>query len=876
MGAGVSIAKNVSDAVASATTEVLNQTNTSFDQNVGQTEIVGLNNCDMYVGKNLNISMSQALTAALNITANVQDTTNISNSIAQALTQAAKSSVGEMAIGYASASNVASTYASMNTNIANNVTQSAIQTTSNEQSFQCNNSTITVNGDMNLSELQTSNTSGDMNTDVTDSTAVQNAIKQTISQTATASTGMDMWSFLILGIAVIVGVVIFKILATRSRNQALGDSDVQNCVMELSKKSLQGGGGSPRGFAAAQASCPSCVDKCIPVSHSSHLFIHKGIFIAWIVILGLLGATLGIWYGEVAKKGCINNDSCGSHAASSWASGCSCDMENVMTNATATCKSPVTETITGLGVPVKYQYPLLHAMTSGATTTSSSVVGAASLQGMVVASLKMGQTEYNSNNGNNLFTLLTYENLWTNGPPIIQPMFVAAATYIGNNPSKFANLPRAMNSETDLHKKAHLLFRYLNPLRLVYADTADTYLEVSSQSSNEFAAPNATVQANATGSKVYPVPAPFRYNRADQAGSAGAGTFGKCSITTLTYSDLTGAVPFSNEYNDSGVSGDTDTFCADNSTMRYPGTDSSFVLTFKRAQSTETPFTVEQLLSDLNGQFNNAAQTYAFSDADSTVYTPLDVYCRWADLTSINGDDYGMMRLLYSGILSTQANMGSSGSMWGVNALLRTDTITATHDYAYSAGYVWSAATYSDDCSTVRSVGSCSGLGGDTPPTSVIRITAEDGISEGQYNSGTGMAMAGLHATSALSGQGYTATSAGMGYCRDAFLNESTLIALWVAFVFWALAFPAYIGIRAYIGESQSTADDRRAEMRDGVARGFRSDASTSSSSSSSSNKSATQYYLNPNQSNPFKNCSTSGPGTPYATKAACKARIPQ
>mgnify|MGYP000565853915 CR=1 FL=1 len=849
MGAGVSISDNVSSAMAAASTEVLNQTNTSFDQSVGQVELIGLNNCDMFVGKDLNISQTSSLTAALSITANVTDTTNISNAIAQTLAQEAQSSVGTMAIGYAGASNVASSFASMNTNMANYVTQSAKQSTNNEQSFQCNNSTITVDGSFNLSQMETSSTSGDMSTTVTNSTDIANAITQSITQSASASTGLDMASFVIIVIVVVVGVVIFKIMETQARNKSTTDPKVQNCVMELSMRE----GGSKEGFMTAQASCPTCVDRCIQVSQASHLYIHLGWVFAWLAVLALIAITIGVWYGYVGTQGCLNNDSCSSTASSSWASGCSCDMETVLYNPTAECKSPVLETQSGVGLPIKYQYPLLHSMTSNSGTSTSSTVGAASLQGMVVASYKKGQTEYNSNNGNNLYTLLTYENLWNNGNTAvrIQTIFTAAATYIMNNGSYFANLYAVINNAyTDnLTERGHILFRYLNPLRLEFADTADTYLE----------SPTTNSTSDVTSTKVYPVPAPYRYNREDI--TAGGGS---CSITTMNYATI-GGVAFTNE-------ADTDSsFCENNATMQYPTDDDVWTFTNNTTNEAKS-FSVDDLITLLNSEFNNVDQDYSFKSSDGSSFTPLDVYCRWADLAGNEESelvlaDYGMMRLLYAGILSTQLNMAASPTMWGVNTLFTIPNYT-TYDYAFAAGYVWNSITSSDDCYTTTN-GPCSGLEQGNLPTSVIVVTAEDAVNQGSYEVTTGMTMATINASSALSGQGYTLSSKGMGYCRNQFLNENTLIMLWIVFAFWFLLFPGYVLIRAYVGESQSTATGREAELHTTRQQGEA--ASDSTSGNYTTQKKSTQYYLDTSAPNPFKACSKTGSGKAYPNVQACR-----
>ena len=889
MGVGAAVSSNVSSALASAFTNVLSSTNITYDQEIGQTEYIGFNNCDLFVQGDFNVSQTQALKSSLKMVASVENINDISNAIAQALTQSAQSSVGEMVVGYASASNVASTYASLNTNISNSVTQEAQTWSDQGQTFSCNNSTITVNGAFNLGQSQDADVSGDMTTNVSNTNTVSNSIQQTIEQSATASTGMDPWTFLILGIAAVVGVVAFKILETRAKNNSLQNSNVQNCVMEMSKQQT---GTKQSNLMMAQASCPTCTDRCIEVNHASHLYTHWGWFIAWLVILVGMGAVIGGWYGEVKNRGCLHNDSCGSSAASTWASGCSCDMDSVMFNPTNACKSPVTEQMNGIGLPVKYQYPVLFADTTGTSATNSSKVGSASLQGLVVTSFKMGQTEYNSNNGNNLFTLLTYEQLWNTGNTGIQikNLFNAAATYIYNSQYQFQNCPRLLavisGADGSLNGMAYRLFRFMNPLRLKFktAKGENNYLEfISSNTVQDEYDGTAEDQIQA---QVYPVPADYRWNSAETTTS-----FGTCSITTMQYT--TSGVAFSNqmEINDTL----DPSFCTENARMNYPDDSSDYILNLYNNSTQVTSFQISDLLTNMSS-FNDPDQPYHFKDQVGNSYTPLDVYCDWTDFeangVSLQSGDLAMMRLLYAGILATQSNMGPSQNLWGVNTLLNVGAGLNTDDFAYSAGFVWNGTTQSDDC--VSSSGfPCSNMDPGTLPTGIVFVTAQDGSSEGQYEARTGFAAANDNATQVLSGQGFTATSEGIGYCRDWFFNESTLIVLWIVFGVWFILYPAYIGIRAYVGESQTTANNREMELRQGSARSNQSTKNQQVSNQATGNqaiasqqastlKQKSYYYLKPGAAkgaNPFKVCVKTDPGQGakrFNTMDACADQIPK
>ena len=155
MGAGVSIAANTAQAVASAYESVINTTNVVTQQDNTQDQSVTLNACDINAKGDVTINEGAVLTQAMTQIASISSATSVTNDIAQALSQAAAASVGTGVLGIASASNQASTYANMSTNVSNYVSLSAIQATKQKQVFSCNNSTIVAGGNVTISLLST-------------------------------------------------------------------------------------------------------------------------------------------------------------------------------------------------------------------------------------------------------------------------------------------------------------------------------------------------------------------------------------------------------------------------------------------------------------------------------------------------------------------------------------------------------------------------------------------------------------------------------------------------------------------------------------------------------------------------------------------------
>ena len=185
----------------------------------------------------------------------------------------------------------------------------------------------------------------------------------------------------------------------------------------------------------------------------------------------------------------------------------------------------------------------------------------------------------------------------------------------------------------------------------------------------------------------------------------------------------------------------------------------------------------------------------------------------------------------------------------------------------------------------------CSNMDPGTLPTGIVFVTAQDGSSEGQYEARTGFAAANDNATHAQWARLYGDE---WGWdCRDWFFNESTLIVLWIVFGVWFILYPAYIGIRAYVGESQTTANNREMELRQGSARANQSTKNQQVSNQATGNqaiasqqastlKQKSYYYLKPGAekgANPFKVCVKTDPGQGakrFNTMDACANQIPK
>lgn len=505
MGAGVSIASNTASAVASAYTNVVNNTNVLQNQSVVQSQSVTLENCDINSKQSNNISMSANLKQSMQQIANVENDTTIANSIAQALAQAATSSVGVGVIGIADSNNTASTYANMSTNVSNYVKFSSKQSSSANQSFTCQNSTIvSSDGGFNLSMQETGDVSQYQADNVMNQTKVSNTITQTIKQTATASTGMSWWVVLAIAIVAIVGGIIFKLKDAKSK--ATRAIDMQQAI-ELgccTRASLNisniSGGLNPRSGA-----CAGC--DCYKLAHPE-AHISKATVVIYFVGMLLIGGLIGLWYAFAMGRGCLFDDACGDNGGSNFngmMAGCSCQFE-LDGDGDQVCKDSLHAHFSSNGLPLKYQYPLFikNQVNDSGGCTASRRVGAASMQGILVQALATISPTTNSNNGKNMDTINNYFCFMAAPKEInyvgqsctgssasmstpLQYMYLAAVDYICKNKdngyellfdaiqpsdSESTDTSCSPTGNTPKYEMAYRLYAFLCPLRPVLCNNA--------------------------------------------------------------------------------------------------------------------------------------------------------------------------------------------------------------------------------------------------------------------------------------------------------------------------------------------------------------------------------------------------------------------
>ena len=583
MGLGFSTASNTASAVASAYTNVANNTNVLQDQSVVQAQSVTLENCDIQSNKNNNIKMSTKLTQSMTQIANVTNDATIANSISQALAQAATASVGAGVIGIADANNTASTYANMSTNVSNYVKFSSKQSSHANQSFTCQNSTIVSDkGGFNLSMQEMGDVTQHQKDSVMNQTSVTNTITQTIKQTATASTGMSWWVVLAIAIVMIVGGIIFKLKDAKSK--ATRAIDMQQAIdlgcctnAQLNISNLSGGGpGNSRNQA-----CAGC--DCYKLAHPE-AHISKPTVVIYFVGMLLIAGLIGIWYAVAMGRGCLFDDACGSNGGSNFngmMAGCSCQFETTG-DGDKVCQDSLHASFSSNGLPLKYQYPLFVENQSANGCLSDGTYGSSSMQGILVQAIATISPTSNSNNGKNMDTINNYfcffeapevlgyigqncANSGTSSKSTLQYMYIAAVQYLDKqtgtdayailqaaaklDPTPTIKSTRLKDDQTDdLIKRAAQLYAFMCPLRPVVFQACDkTPTTVTGTWPNVMTKddPNThplmpgnldwvtLADVNKPGMNVVAIPSAFRYGAgASISGDADAGC---CSLHSMKY-----------------------------------------------------------------------------------------------------------------------------------------------------------------------------------------------------------------------------------------------------------------------------------------------------------------------------------------------------
>lgn len=195
---GASESKNIANAVASVVNSVSESTNVSQTQLDQTRNVINLNKCDIY--GNLDVNTEATLVAKNSQIVKAKQDTNLKNNIQQQMLQTATSTVGAMGIGYANASNAVNTMVNDTNTITNAMNTSAGQFSFVDNTFNCDNSTIRGNVNINFNSAKDFLSS--QTVDNAQVSAIVNDVTQKVDQKATAT--IEGLGGLLIAIAMII------------------------------------------------------------------------------------------------------------------------------------------------------------------------------------------------------------------------------------------------------------------------------------------------------------------------------------------------------------------------------------------------------------------------------------------------------------------------------------------------------------------------------------------------------------------------------------------------------------------------------------------------------------------------------------------------
>jgi len=206
---GGSFSKNQAKEIANIVNNIAQDTNTNQANIESNWNNIQFSSCNVDVGGSIKLDQSATnYIKAKQLTEALQNS-HVVNNIAQKLAQEAKSQTGFLGIGFASASNAASTEANSTNVITNSMNTSLNNIISTDNSFVCENSTIKAKGDLVINQSGFSTIMSDQAVKNTQITDLSNTLTQDISQKASA-TVQGAAGFLI-ALALLIGVIAYSL-----------------------------------------------------------------------------------------------------------------------------------------------------------------------------------------------------------------------------------------------------------------------------------------------------------------------------------------------------------------------------------------------------------------------------------------------------------------------------------------------------------------------------------------------------------------------------------------------------------------------------------------------------------------------------------------
>lgn len=204
---GASQSSNVSNAIASVTNDIGQQTTANTQQANNISQKITMDNCTI-ITKNYTADESGKTIQSNSQLSKAIQKSDVQNNIQQKLIQQAASTVGSMGLGYADSNNTANMFVNASSTIIDAMNTSCSQFSNIDQSWTCDRSTIIAdNININLGS-----TSDFLSQQVLDNNQVANVINditQTADQKATAS--VEGLTGFLIGVALIIAALGYSV-----------------------------------------------------------------------------------------------------------------------------------------------------------------------------------------------------------------------------------------------------------------------------------------------------------------------------------------------------------------------------------------------------------------------------------------------------------------------------------------------------------------------------------------------------------------------------------------------------------------------------------------------------------------------------------------
>lgn len=201
---GAAVSSNVAQATSEVSNSISSSTTVNSTQLNNQRQNTRLWNCIINLSGDFNWDAIQTTDIKNQQITKVNNQSSLDNKIQQSVLQSAISKIGSLGIGFASASNSASTFCTVTNAVMYAVSQSASQFNSQSSSFDCTNSTI-IARNLNIHFSTSSEFYNQQILENSSVTTITNDISQSISQKASAT--VEGLAGFLIGLALVIAAV---------------------------------------------------------------------------------------------------------------------------------------------------------------------------------------------------------------------------------------------------------------------------------------------------------------------------------------------------------------------------------------------------------------------------------------------------------------------------------------------------------------------------------------------------------------------------------------------------------------------------------------------------------------------------------------------